>query len=88
MLDTKTDVAELGRRISELGVMLTRTALDESEPVSDRETEVLRLVHLIRRRLDDCSAITELRPDEADADFDEFVSRVMEPYEVELRVAA
>lgn len=85
MLETTREVAELGRRLSELGVMLTRTALDERSPLEERETEVLRLVHLIRRRLDDCAAITELRrPETAETtDFDEFVSLVMRPYELE-----
>ena len=83
MLETTREVAELGRRISELGVMLTRTAGDERSPLAERETEVCRLVHLIRRRLDDCAAVSELQRPEADAEVDAFVAAVMKPYDLE-----
>lgn len=80
MMEATREVGELGRRISELGVMLTRTALDESAPIKEREEEITRLVHLIRRRLDDCAAVAELQRVETveTVNFDEFVNRVLE----------
>lgn len=79
-MEATREVGELGRRISELGVMLTRTALDESAPIGEREEEITRLLHLIRRRLDDCASVTELRRVETveTTNFDEFVDRVLE----------
>jgi hypothetical protein len=51
----------------ELGEMYERTAVDERMSVEERAEEMTRLLHVMRRRLDEAAAVLEQTEAEARA---------------------
>jgi hypothetical protein len=67
MSEKVTQAAPFGRRFMELGEMYERTGLDESMSAEDRAEEMTRLLHVMRRRLDEAAAVLEQTEAEARA---------------------
>jgi hypothetical protein len=65
MLEKLMQAGQYGRRFMELGEMYERTAVDERMSAEERAEEMTRLLHLMRRRLDEAAAVLEQTPDEA-----------------------
>jgi hypothetical protein len=65
MLEKLMQAGQYGRRFMELGEMYERTAVDERMSCEERAEEMTRLMHLMRRRLDEAAAVLEQTPDEA-----------------------
>jgi|688.fasta_scaffold211894_5 hypothetical protein len=57
--DELRDAGAFGRRFIELSVMYERTSADESRPTQERFEEMTRLLHKLRRRMDESVAILE-----------------------------
>lgn len=65
MLEKVTEAAPFGRRFMELGEMFERTGYDSRMTEHERAQEMTRLMHLMRRRMDEAAAILEQTPAEA-----------------------
>ena len=64
MQERLMQAGQYGRRFMELGEMYERTAVDARMSEEERVEEMTRLLHLMRRRLDEAAGVLEQTPDE------------------------